>query len=346
VTADATQSTPLVLVVEGSGGDRPPGVPPEPSPARFAFAAGLSDVRRLLPEADVALLWDFRSGVLRDAWPAANRLRWVHIAGAGVDATMFPELVAGDIVLTNARGVFDHGMAEYALALLLAWAKDVPRTLALQAERVWQHRRTDTLDGKRLVVVGPGSIGRAVARLAASFGMHVSAVGRRAREDDPDFERVHGGGDLRRALADADYIVLTVPLTPSSRELIGPDEIAAMAPTARLVNLARGGVIDEDALIEALAEGRIAGAALDVFRDEPLDRASPLWRMPNVIVSPHMSGDLLGYQEALARQFLDNLDRWVSGRPLRNVVDKRLGFVPSEAGTPSARRPDAGRPGT
>jgi phosphoglycerate dehydrogenase-like enzyme len=136
-----------------------------------------------------------------------------------------------------------------------------------------------------------------------------------------------------------------VPLTPSSRGLIGQAEIAAMAPTARLVNLARGGVIDEDALIEALAEGRIAGAALDVFRDEPLDRASPLWGMPNVIVSPHMSGDLHGYPEALARQFLDNLDRWVSGRPLHNVVDKRLGFVPSDADAPSARRPDAGRPG-
>jgi phosphoglycerate dehydrogenase-like enzyme len=129
--------------------------------------------------------------------------------------------------------------------------------------------------------------------------------------------------------------VITVPLTRATRHLIGREALAAMPPAAYLINLARGDVVDEEALIEALAAGRIAGAALDVFHREPLDRASPLWEMANVIVSPHMSGDLHGYAQALVAGFLDNLSRWVGGRPLRNVVDKRLGFVPWDRGEPA-----------
>jgi phosphoglycerate dehydrogenase-like enzyme len=327
VTERTTGEPPVVLVA--TGGHPPPGLPSGSAHARFAFADDVADVRAALPKADALFVWDFRSNVLRETWNEAERLRWVHVAGAGVDATLFPELASSDVIVTNARGVFDRAMAEYAMAILLAWAKDIPGTLALQEQREWRHRTTDTLEGKRMVVVGPGSIGRAVARLAKVFNMHVDAVGRSARDGHPDFDRVFGADDLLEALAGADFVVVTVPLTPDSTGLVGRDAIAGLAPTARLINLARGDVVDEDALIEALAEGRIAGAALDVFRREPLDPQSPLWGMDNVIVSPHMSGDLHDYERVLVDDFLDNLERWLHGRPLRNVVDKQLGFVPS-----------------
>lgn len=318
-----------VLVIVRDRHDRPPGLPPAGHPAKFTFGWDLDGVRRALPETEVVLLWNLRSRLLRQAWPSATRLEWVHTAGAGVDSVIFPELAASEVLLTNSRGVFDEAMAEYAMALMLAAAKDLPVTIELQARHEWRFRLTETLAGKRLVVIGPGSIGRAVARRAAAFGMEVSAVGRRARDGDVDFQRIVDRDGLIGALAEADYVVLTVPLTPASRGMLGPQALAAMRPTARLVNLARGGVVDEPALVEALAAKRIAWAALDVFADEPLDESSPLWDLPNVLVSPHMSGDTAESEPAVVELFLDNLDRWTRGMPLRNVVDKRLGFVPS-----------------
>lgn len=321
-------TSPVLVVVAGKD-DRPPGLPPAGDPTRFTFAWDLPGVRRALPEAEVVLLWSFRTGLLQQAWPSATRLRWVHVAGAGVDATIFPELVASDVVLTNSRGVFDGAMAEYAMALMLAAAKDLPGTIALQARHDWRFRLTESLAGKRLVVVGPGSIRRAVARHAAAFGMEVTAVGRHARGGDADFQRVVGRDELTDALAEADYVVLTIPLTPESRGMLGREALAAMRPTARLVNLARGAVLDQQALVEALASGRLAWAALDVFDHEPLDQDSPLWDLPNLLVSPHISGDTVESARALVKLFLENLDRWSRGAPLRNVVDKHLGFVPS-----------------
>jgi len=318
-----------VLVVVGDEDDRPPGLPPATHPARFAFAWHAPGAQRLLPDAEVVFLWSFRGGVLQRAWPAATRLRWVHVAGAGLDATIFPELVSSDVVLTNSRGVLDVAMAEYAVALMLAAAKDLPSTIALQAQHAWRFRLTETLAGKRLVVVGPGSIGRAVARRAGALGMEVTAVGRRARGGDADFKRIAGPQELSDAVAEADYVVLTLPLTAASRGMFGWEALASMKPTARLVNLARGAVVDEHALVQALSSGRMAWAALDVFDTEPLQASSPLWDMPNVLVSPHMAGDTTESHLALVELFLGNLDRWLRGEALSNVVDKRLGFVPS-----------------
>jgi phosphoglycerate dehydrogenase-like enzyme len=204
--------TSSVLVVVAGKDDRPPGLPPAGDPTRFTFAWDLAGVRRALPEAEVVLLWSFRTGLLQQAWPSATRLRWVHMAGAGVDATIFPELVASDVVLTNSRGVFDGAMAEYAMALMLAAAKDLPGTIALQARHDWRFRLTESLAGKRLVVVGPGSIGRAVARHAAAFGMEVTAVGRHARGGDADFQRVVGRDELTDALENLDRWSRGAPL--------------------------------------------------------------------------------------------------------------------------------------
>ncbi|QXJ26353.1 D-2-hydroxyacid dehydrogenase [Actinomadura graeca] len=290
------------------------------------------DLAAALPGADVLFMWDFWSGALPAAWPASGGPRWVHIASAGVDRLLFPALVEADTVVTNSRGVFDEPIAEYVLGLVLAFAKDLPATLRLQDARRWRHRETERITGARALVVGTGPIGRAIGRRLTAAGLAVSGAGRTGRAADPDLGTVHPMERLDAALAEADYVVLAAPLTERTRDMIDAAALARMKPTARLVNVGRGQLVVEDDLIAALRAGRIAGAALDVFRDEPLPPASPLWGMPNVIVSPHMSGDATGWREDLVRVFAENLRRWTEGRPLRNVVDKDLGYVGSNRG--------------
>lgn len=284
---------------------------------------------RRLPEADVLLVWDFGSDAVRDAWPGPGpRPGWVHTASAGVDRLMFPELIESSTVITNARGVFDRPIAEYVLGLILAFAKDFHRSWELQQQRQWLHRETTRVSGTRAVVVGSGPIGREIGLLLRGVGVRVDLVGRRPREDDADFPRVHGSESLPGLLPHADWVVCAAPLTDATRGMFHAGTFALMKPGARLVNVGRGPHVVASDLAAALRSGRLAGAALDVFGEEPLPPDSPLWDAPGLIVSPHMSGDTTGWRDDLAEQFCDNFDRWVDGRPLHNVVDKRLGYVP------------------
>ncbi len=325
MTLDASRPTVVVL----HHGERPPGLESVAGAAEVRYAGSLEALRAALPGAEVLFVADFRSRMLREAWPAARDLRWIHLAGAGVDAVLFPGLVSSPVVLTNSRGIFDRAMAEYVLGLMLALAKDLPRTLELQRRRAWQHRETDRLEGRTVIVVGAGSIGREVGRFARAAGMRVLGVARRRRDADPDFERVAAVEELHAVLPEADYVVLTLPLTPDTRGLVGAAALARMKRTARLINVARGAVVDEAALLDALRSGRIAGAALDVFVDEPLPHDHPFWELPTVIVSPHMSGDFAGHREALSQLFVENFRRWLAGAPLLNVVDKERGYIPT-----------------
>ena len=295
--------------------------------AEIRCASSVEDLRAMLPGAEVMLGWNFRAASLREAWPAVDSLRWIHWAGAGVDAAMFDELVDSDIHFTNARGVFDQPMAEWVLGMIIAFAKGFPETLACQARAEWQHRLSEQVAGKRALVVGVGSIGRAVGRLLRAIGMEVEGVGRSARDSDADFGRVFASDELQARLPQADYVVLITPLTEQTRGLFGVAEFAAMNPRARFINIGRGALVIEDALLAALQEGRIAGAALDVFVEEPLPPQSPFWSTPNCIVSPHMSGDYAEFEVAMADQFIDNWQRFVAGESLCNLVDKRLGFA-------------------
>ncbi len=276
-----------------------------------------------LPGAEVLLVWDFTSDAVQRSWPAADALRWVHAASAGVDRLVFPDLVESPVTLTNSRGVFDGAMAEYVLGLVLAMAKDLPGTLAAQAERRWQHRESEQIAGRGAVVVGGGPIGRAIAGLLRAVGMRVDLVGRRGGPG------VHAASALAGLLPRAEWLVLAAPLTEATRGLLGPTALAALPPAARVINVGRGELVVDDALADALRSGRLAGAALDVFADEPLPADSPLWGLPGLIVSPHMSGDVVGWQDRLVELFTDNLDRYRTGRPLRNVVDKARGYVPT-----------------
>lgn len=295
---------------------------------RYASAA---DLPRALPGTDVLFMWDFLSTALCDAEPYADRLRWIHQAGAGVDRVLVPWVVRSDITVTNSRGVFDRSIAEYVLGLVLSFAKDLPHTLALQHDHRWQHRETEMVDGRSALVVGVGPIGRMIARLLRGVGMAVAGVGRTARAADPDFGTVLPASDLHEALPHADYVIVAAPLTDDTRGMFDAAAFAAMRPTARFVNIGRGEIVVEPDLVAALRSGRLAGAALDVFEHEPLGDDSPLWDMPNVVVSPHMSADFIGWLDALADVFVDNFRRWHAGAPLRNVVDKQLGYVSQES---------------
>ncbi|MEW2395190.1 D-2-hydroxyacid dehydrogenase [Streptomyces sp. NPDC046862] len=284
----------------------------------------------LLPGADAVFCWHSITSAVATAWPEDPALapRWVHVAAAGVDPLLFPALVDNpDVVLTNSRGVYDQAIAEYVLGLILALAKDFPGTWEHQRRREWRPRDSERVGGRTALVWGTGPIGRAIARMLRAVGMRVAGAGRTARDGDPDFGTVHQGAGVRTALAEADYVVLAAPLTPATHHMVDASVLAAMKPGARLVNVGRGGLVDEEALARHLAEGRLAGAALDVFAQEPLLPASPLWDMPGVIVSPHTAGEVTGWRGDLADLFLDNLGRWGEGRPLRNVVDKEKGYV-------------------
>jgi phosphoglycerate dehydrogenase-like enzyme len=206
-------------------------------------------------------------------------------------------------------------------------AKDAQTSFRLQQQHRWKHRVTRKIQGQSALVVGTGSIGREIARVFHAVGMEVSGAGRSSRPGDNDFDRIHSSKHLAKIAGAYDYIVLAAPLTAETQGLIGAEVLAAMAPTAHLINVGRGGLVDTDALTQALMSGSIAGAALDVVDPEPLPQGHPLWDMDNVIITPHMSGDTENYLDDLGQLFVDNLRRFCRGKSLENVVDKALGFV-------------------
>ncbi|GGV93311.1 2-hydroxyacid dehydrogenase [Streptomyces gelaticus] len=287
---------------------------------RYTDEAGLA---ARLPSADVLLVWDFTSDAVRAAWPGAGpRPAWVHTASTGVDRLLCPELTASDTVVTNARGIFERPVAEYVAGLVLAFAKDLPGTLELQRQHRWRHRESTRLAGSRAVVVGAGPIGREITKLLIALGVRVALVGRRARRT------IHGAEDLDRLTALADWVICAAPLTESTRGMFDARFFGLMQPSARFINVGRGPMVVEDDLAEALRRRWIAGAALDVFEREPLEPQSPLWDVPDLIVSPHMSGDTAGWRDRLSEQFVAMYELWTAGEPLPNVVDKRRGYVP------------------
>jgi phosphoglycerate dehydrogenase-like enzyme len=293
---------------------------------RYCAADGLAGAVR---GAQVLLLWDFFSKAVRDVWSEADRLEWIHITAAGVDTLLFDELRESDVVVTNARGVFDRPLAEYVLGAVIAYAKDSLTSFDVQRRHEWRHRETRSITGATALVVGTGGIGREIAKLLRAAGVVVRGAGRRAVADDPDFGEIVDSANLAAEVGWCDHLVLAAPLTASTRGLVDARVLAAMKPDAHLVNIARGPMVDEAALLEALAERRIGGATLDVFDIEPLPPGHPLWDAPNVTVTAHMSADAVGWREALAEGFATNARRWLAGQPLLNVVDKKLGYVPA-----------------
>ncbi|MBA4115223.1 MAG: D-2-hydroxyacid dehydrogenase [Rubrobacter sp.] len=281
----------------------------------------------MLAEAEV--LYDFPRGYVKDLIRVAPKLRWVQasMAGAGEVAEK-AGLHRTGVIVTTASGVYSGPLAEFVMMALLQHVKDLNRLRRDKAEKRWRETSTETLRGKTLCIVGMGSIGRAVAVRARPFGMRVTGVKRTVREDDAareDADELYATRDLHAALRGADYVVVTLPNTPETYRLVDAAAISAMKLGAYFVNVGRGKVVDEGALVEALESGHLAGAALDVFEEEPLPEGSPLWDLENVLVSPHSTDNVPGLTNELQSElFSDNLRSYLDGEPLTNELDKRL----------------------
>lgn len=289
-----------------------------------------ADLPAALADAEAFVGWTFPA----TCFAGAKRLRWIHTANAGVEANLFPEMVASDVLLTNAAGLHSVSIPEHVLGLMLALARNFHEAMRIQARASWERFGViaygggiKELDGSNLAILGAGAIGAALARLGAALNMNVRVMRRRPDKPVPGAEAVVGPEKKLELLAWADFVVLATPLTPETDDMIDREALAAMRSSAYLINIARGEVVDDDALVDALRRGAIAGAGLDTFREEPLPSSSPYWTLPNCIVTPHISGYTPKYFERTLELFRDNLRRYVAGERLRNVVDKRLGYV-------------------
>lgn len=257
---------------------------------------------------------------------ATPALRWFHTPAAGVDRLIeLPEFREGRVTLTNNSGSYDIQIAEHVMAFIFSAAKRLHHYRDQQARRAWEDQDHDELRDRTVVVFGAGSIGGEVCRLAAAVGLRVIAVRRRGGSV-PGASRVVPPDALGEVASEADYLVVAAPLTPATRGAVSREVLARMKPTAWVVNIARGAIIDEPALIDALQARRLGGAALDTFVQEPLPAASPLWSMPNVVITPHTSNSSPRVRERTLALFMENLRRYKAGEPLLNRVDLEAGY--------------------
>ena len=293
--------------------------------ATIVVGDSTQDFARAAAEAETIFNWSASLTLLRDVFLISPCLRWIHSRSAGLEQSLFPELVESEVILTNGSGVFSPSLGEFALAAILYFAKDFRRMIRNQMAGVWEQFDTTMVSGKTLGIVGYGSIGRAVAARARALEMKVLAF-RRSPGRDALVDHIYDTGQLLEMLSRCDYVVVTLPLTAQTRGLIAEREFAVMKRNAVLINIGRGPTIDEAVMVKALSENRIRGAALDVFDEEPLPSGHPFYSMENVLLSPHCADHTPEWLEDAMQFFLAQLERFKRGEGLLNVVDKRLGY--------------------
>ena len=292
----------------------------------------LPDYRRVddeIADAEIVIAWSIRP----EQVAAAKKLRWIHSPAAAVHQLMFPELVTSDVVLTNAREVHGPVVAEHVIALIFALAKKIPGSVLLQQKHVWgqqilwdERPRVREVAGATAGLIGLGSIGRAVVKSAKALGMRVIAVREHPEKGSEGADSVFGPAQIDEIFRQADYILLAAPVTDSTKAIANAERLALMKPDACLINVGRGQLVDEPALAAALREKKIGGAALDVFPKEPLAADSPLWDVPNLLITPHTAALTDKLWERHYSLFSENLRRYLNGTPLLAVVDKRKGY--------------------
>jgi phosphoglycerate dehydrogenase-like enzyme len=321
-------SGPLLLVIADPAAAFLKSLAQAPEEVRIVVSNDPERVRQAAPEADALLYAETKPALLKAVLPLAVRTRWIHVMWTGVEGVLEPEMLAHPAPLSNGRGVFRGPLADWVAAVMLHFAFDLGRVIRQQRAGVWEPFLAGVLPGKTLGIVGYGSLGQAAAERARVFGMKIAALRRRpelfAGDRLVDFS--FAPAELDRLIAASDYLLLSTPLTPETRGMIGALQIAAMKPSAVLINIGRGPVVDEAALIEALQSGKIRGAALDVFTVEPLPPGHPFFQLPNVLMSPHTADRVEGFLEPAIQCFLDNLKRFCAGEPLLNLVDKHAGY--------------------
>jgi phosphoglycerate dehydrogenase-like enzyme len=292
----------------------------------FVQLPGYEHVPREITDTDVFIGWTLRP----EDFVAAPRLKWIHSPAAAVHQLMFPELVRSGVVVTNSTSVHGPVVAEHAIALLLALAKRLPQAMHYQARRQWsqdqlwsERPRPREVDGATVVVVGLGGIGAEFTRRAKALGMRVLGVRENPGKGAGGADQVYGPAEMEAVLPQAEFVLLCTPVTPATRHVINRARLERMKPGSYLINVARGDLIDEPALIEALTNQRIAGAALDVFEEEPLPADSPFWSLDNVLITPHTAAVTERLWERHLQHIVENLKRFLAGQPLLNEVDKK-----------------------
>jgi phosphoglycerate dehydrogenase-like enzyme len=314
---------PLVLVVSADDDPQLRMLDQIPHVTGKTFAS----FEKALAEAEVILHWSSAGELLRSVFLAAPKVRWVHSRAAGLDKTLFPELIASDIPLTNGSGVFSQSLGEFALAAVLFFAKDFLRMLRNQRAEHWDQFDVEEIAFQTAGIVGYGDIGRAVSRRLHAMGMKVLALKRHPPADpDPFIAKFYKPEEMAVMLGQCDYVVVAAPLTPETHHMISDPQFEAMRPNAVIINVGRGPVIDQVAMVRALTEKRIRGAGLDVFEKEPIPAGDPIWKLENVLLSPHCADHTKDWLNDAMRFFLKQYDRFSSGQPLENIVEKHLGY--------------------
>jgi len=281
-----------------------------------------------LSEAKVVLFNGSLGPILQKIYPHLPKVEWLHCLSAGLDAVLTPEMVQIPTPLTNSRGVYARSLSEFALAGMLYFAKNLNRMRDAQRAQKWEQFDIDELHGKVLGIVGYGEIGRRTAERAKPFGIQVHILRRRPElaAGDPLVDRVFGSDELDSLLAASDYLLVSAPLTAGTRGMLGAAQLARMKPSAVLINLGRGPVVVETALVDALRQHKIRGAVLDVFDQEPLPAGHPFYSLDNVLLSPHCADHTATWMEEAMHLFLENLELFRAGKPLKNLTDKKSGY--------------------
>lgn len=293
-----------------------------------SIAGDEAGVRREAPGAHIILNGTYTPLLLSIAVPLAPKLEWIHSLWTGVENVLSPEVLASPAPLTNGRGVFRVSLAEWAIGAMLHFAYQMRLTVRQQEEGIWQPYTTEELMGRTIGIIGYGSIGKSVAERARAFGMNILATRRHMALFGRDrwVDRAIDLSSIDELMSGSDYVVVAAPLTPETRGMVGTPQIAAMKPNAVIINIGRGAVIEEGALIEALERNRIRGAALDVFDVEPLPPGHPFYRFKNVLLSPHTADHVQDFAHLAVKCFLDNMSLFRLGRPLMNGIDKQAGY--------------------
>ena len=300
-------------------------LPPDTS---IAVGESTAAFANLAPTADVIFFANQDPPLFEQVIRMAPNVKWVHSLWAGVDKLLVPEVRNTALPLTNAKGAYSKSLAEFCILGILFFAKDMRRLLRQQRERHWEKFDCIEIHGQTLGIIGYGDIGREIALRGHGMGLKIHALRRRPEQSagDPIITKTYSPDQILDLMAACDYVALALPQTPDTVRTVGARELAAMKPSAIILNVGRGSAIDEDALADALIHNRIRGAALDVFDKEPLPATSPFWTLDNVFLSPHTADNTATWQDDSVRIFLDNFRRYSAGEPLRNLVDKEAGY--------------------
>jgi phosphoglycerate dehydrogenase-like enzyme len=317
-----------LLVVENPKEPKPPLMDQMPDYVSYVEGTTLADFGASLAEAEVILSWGAKRDLMTELLASAPKLRWIHSRSAGLDGLMFPALVESPVPLTNGRGVFSQSLGEFIIGGVLFFAKDMARMRRSQKEGRWDQFDVQEISGQTLGIVGYGDIGRAIAKRASALEMKVLAMRRRPElsDGDPYVSEMFGFGQKKELMERCDYVVSALPLTPETKDFLSTEDFAAMKKSAIFMNVGRGPVVDEPALIAALQSGQIRGAALDVFAVEPLPAGHPFYSMDNVLMSAHCADNTAEWLNDAMRFFYRNLDQFSRSEPLTNIVDKKAGY--------------------